>query len=84
MHKLPGFLDKNSLQVIVWIHHGILRTAISHFQILHLFIVAIQQLVGITRSRLESRTRTRRKLRFSLIRDQHWVVAQNVDELILF
>jgi hypothetical protein len=45
MHELPGFLDENSLQVIVWIYHGISRTAITHFQILHLFIAAIQQLV---------------------------------------
>ena len=84
MHKLPGFLDESGLQVIVRIHHDISRTAISHFQILHLFIAAIQQLVGITRSRIESRTHTRRNFRISNFRDQHRVAGQYVDELVLF
>jgi hypothetical protein len=41
-------------------------------------------LVGITRSRIESRTHTRRNFRISNFRDQHRVAGQYVDELVLF
>jgi hypothetical protein len=81
--ELPFAFDESTLQVIVGIHDGITCTAVSDLKVDDFFACAIQQLMCIAGTALESRAHADGELRFAGIGDEHRMALQYVDELVL-
>ncbi len=83
VRELPFAADQCAVQVVVGIHDGITRAAVSDLEVDDFFAGAIDQLVPIAGAAPESRAHAGAELRFAGIGDEHRITLQYVDEFVL-